>query len=375
MTTASELIARSLRLINQPGRGADLAPEDLANAFSALQEILDSKAVTRQFVPGIRRHFFTLTGKSTYSYGAGGGYDLNSGDFGLANAEPAPISIEGDAAIRNGGSITNNELVGEYRFWNTGAWSVGAGASIADNQYTASLAVTSSTHVVAPVAGSTYTLRVRCEVAAGGIEVRLRNSGVAFFTSRMTETGYYETDVVWPAGASPDVQIATTAATDDASLTLCSLVLRGHERLELVDAGTDWRVRPMDQAQYNAMGQKGGGGIPSRFLYSRRAGQVGELKLDAVGASGILVMDVRVNTVQVTSIDDELVINPEAIRWLRYFLADTMAPEYGKTLSARAQQQMAEAWSDMAAANYRTNLLRTDPALRGRSVRFNIDQG
>jgi len=81
MTTANELIVRALRLINQPGRGAKLAAEDLTNAFEALQEILDSEAVTKQFVPGIRRHFFDcVSAKSIYTYG-GAGPDLDASPF------------------------------------------------------------------------------------------------------------------------------------------------------------------------------------------------------------------------------------------------------------------------------------------------------
>ena len=61
MTTASDLIKGALRLINVPGLGASLAAEDQSNALSALQELLNTNAVSKQFTPGIKRHFFTLS--------------------------------------------------------------------------------------------------------------------------------------------------------------------------------------------------------------------------------------------------------------------------------------------------------------------------
>ncbi|MCG8434513.1 MAG: hypothetical protein MJA83_10820, partial [Gammaproteobacteria bacterium] len=83
---ASELIARSLRLINVPGRGSTLNGTDKLQALEALQDLVNSKAVTRQFVPGVRRHFFNLqANKSIYSYGPG--QDLDTDDF----DDPSPI--------------------------------------------------------------------------------------------------------------------------------------------------------------------------------------------------------------------------------------------------------------------------------------------
>ena len=57
---ASELISRALRLINEPGRGATLSADDQQDALEATQEILDSESVSKQFVPGISRHFFPM---------------------------------------------------------------------------------------------------------------------------------------------------------------------------------------------------------------------------------------------------------------------------------------------------------------------------
>ena len=180
-----------IRLLNEVGYGKDdsalvlnlvynadgpLSPTDQADAFESLQEILDSEAVSKAFVPGIRRHFFNMTaGKAIYSYGPSAQADLRSDDF---DDDPAPIKIE-DAYIREGSSITNNELVPEYRFENVGIWAVDADpdVNITNNQYVAEqpAAATSSTAVVAPTAGTTYTLRVNADIINGTVEIRLRD--------------------------------------------------------------------------------------------------------------------------------------------------------------------------------------------------------
>jgi len=396
MTTANELITRSLRLINFPGRGSSLAPEDVAGCFEALQELLDSKAVSKQLVPGIHQHFFPITAsQGRYTYGAASGVDLDSSPFGLFTPDPAPIKIE-NCIVRQGATIIDNEQVDEYRFDNTGTW-VLVNATIANHELVFVTLAGSATQPLPAVDVSgltTYTLRISAQVTAGTATVELRNNAVTFETYIVDSSGQYEFDVLWPAGTLPDVVVSTALVTDDVRLTLLSLIERGRQRLELPDGGgTDYTVRAGDQNTYNAVGVKGvGRTTPSFYFYSRTAGSqrtsgfggpspatrrdpIGQLAFDSAPTIGdVLLFDVLVNTVQVTDINETLNVTPETIRWLRYALADNVSGEYGKMLSPRQMQQMGEAWDDVAAANRRINNLRMPSGLQ-RGPSYNIDRG
>lgn len=374
---ASELLTRALRLINIPGRGAQLSAEDQAAAFDALQEILDSRAVTKQFVPGITRHFFAMpAGRSIYTYGPSPDCDFRSDDFetdpGLGH--PAPIKIE-DAYLRQGASITDNELIDQYRFEGTGSWVLDASAAITNNQYKVEGAITSSTQALAAVAGRTYTLRLDAEINKGSVEIRMRNGASAFETYTIDTTGQYAFDFTWASGSSPDVEIATTVATDDIRLNYLSLIERGKDRKTLPDGqGSDYRIRLIDQTHYNRRFTKGTGGRPHELLYTRGYGK-GELRFDDLAVAGdILVIDVLVNKVQVTRPSDILRLNPEAIQWLRYAVADNVAGEYGKALNPRQLRIMEESWAALASSNRRINHLGMDRALRPRPI-FDINRG
>lgn len=373
---ASELITRALRLINEPGRGAQLSSADQAEAFEALQEILDSEAVSKQFVPGIRRHFFPMqAGKSIYSYGASPQADLRSDDF---DDDPSPISIE-DAYIRGGATITNNELVDEYRFENVGSWSLDADPDVAitNNQLAIETpaGATSSTVVVAPVAGTTYTLRVNVEVYGGDVEIRLRDSATAFETYVLDSIGLFEFDFVWPSIVAPDIEVATTSAAADIRLNSLSLIERGKERLELPDGiGSDYHVDIIDQRRYNRRFSKGAGGRAYELLYSRNY-PLAELRFDHSAIAGdILVLDVLVNRVYVNRLEDTIRMHPQAIKWLRYALADTVAGEYGKALSPDQVRIMSDAWTKLSSSARRWNTLGVDRGLRGRRT-FDINRG
>lgn len=369
---ASELIPKALRLINVPGRGATLSADDQQDAFEALQTLLDSEAVSKAFVPGIRRHFFNMTqGKAIYSYGASAQADFRSDDF---DDDPAPIKIE-DAYIRAGSSITNNELIDEYRFENVGSWVLDANASITNNQFIVEAAITTSTVVVAPTAATTYTLRVSADVINGTFEIRLREAAVAFETYVIDSTGEYTFDVVWPAFVTPDVEIATTLATDDIKINSLSLIERGKERLELPDSrGSDYSISVVDQKLYNRRFTKGTGGRPYQILYSHNY-PLPELRFDNSSIAGdILVMDVLVNRVAVTSLSSPIRMKPSSIEWLKYALADRVAGEYGKALRPDQVRIMSDAWSKLSVGNQRMNMLRVDRALR-RPPTFDINRG
>lgn len=394
MTTANELITRSLRLINFPGRGSSLAPEDVNQCFEALQELLDSKAISKQMVPGIRRHFFTVpSSKNRYSWGAASGVDLDTSPFGLFNQDPAPIKVEA-CIIRTGSSITNYEQVNEYRFSNTGTWALSS-ATISNRELAIAQVIGSATQALAvSLSGlTTYTLRLTAQVYAGQATVALRNNAVTFASYVIDTNGQYEFDVLWPAGTLPTIRISTAAVTDDVAFTLVSLIERGKQRQELADTGIDYVVRAGDQNSYNAVGVKGIGTTwPNFYFYQRNAGTqrttgaggpnpatkldpIGEIAFDTGPSIGdVLLFDVLVNSIQVYDVNDTLDVTPEAIHWLRYALADNVAGEYGKELTPRQMEIKDEAWAAMAAGNRRTNMLRMPPGLAPRA-RYSINGG
>lgn len=386
---ANKLISRSLRLINEPGRGATLSQDDIGEALDSLIEILDSEAVSRHFVPGISRHLFPMiSGQAIYSYGAGSGLNLRSDDFGSLISglgDPAPISIE-DAYIREGSSITDNEIVDAFRFESTGSWSLDADpdVKIVNNQFSIEqpAAATSSIQALTNggsslVAGQIYRLRIDAEVFNGDIDIQLRDSAVAFQTFTIGSSGFFDFDFTWPSTVAPDINLVTDLTTDDIRLNSLSIIQQGkRDRMELPDSqGSDYRMTIVDQTHYNRRFTKGTGGRPYNLLYSRAAGETGELRFDNSAITGdILVMDVLVNRTRVRTENDEVRLNPEAIKWVRYALADNLAGEYGKELSRRQITIMNEAYDRMASSNRRINNLGVDGGLRKRPS-FDINRG
>lgn len=373
---ASELIRRSLRLINVPGRGSQLSATDQSDAFEALQELLDSEAVSKAFVPGIRRHFFDMVqGQAIYSYGAGPQANLRSDDF---DDDPAPIKVE-DAYIKEGSTITNNELVDEYRFENVGTWVLDAdpAVEITDNKFVveAPAAATSSTQVVGPIAGRTYTLRANVEIFSGTVEIRVRDAAVAFQTFILDTTGVFEFDFVWPTIVAPDIEIATLLTTDDVKISALSLIERGKSRLELPDSrGSDYGITLIDQRRYNRKFTKGTGGRPYEIFFSR-AFPLAEIRFDNSAVVGdILVLDVLVNQVMVNRPEDVIRMHPSATKWLRYALAENVAGEYGKELTPNQVRIMSDAWTKLSTGNRRWNALGVDRGIRERPT-FDINRG
>lgn len=374
---ASELVEKALRLINVPGRGAKLNPADQANALDSLQDLLASEAVSSFVVPGVRRHFFGLQpGKSIYIYGAGPQANFRSDDF---DDDSAPIGIE-SAYIRSGSNIINNEVIGEPRFENLGPWVLGGNGSVISNNAlsiekvvdTATQSLTSS----ALVAGQTYTLRINADVFSGTVEIRARDSAVVFDTYILDSQGYYEFDFVWATTVAPDIQIATTDSGDDIRIDSISLIERGKVKLELPDGqGTDYPVTVIDQKRYNRRSSKGTSGRPYEMHYSRGY-KLSNIRFESSAQPGdILVMDVLVNPLQVNNLNSEIKLNPEAMLWLRYALADIVAPEHAKALTPRQIKILDKAWDNMASTNHRPNKLRADPAIQSRRHYYDINQG
>lgn len=368
---ASELVQRALRLINIPGRGASLAPEDQTAGFEALQELLDSEAVSKLFVPGIRRHFFDMvSGKSVYSYGASPQADLRSDDF---DDDPLPIAIE-DAYIRDGTTITNNELVDEYRFEAAAPWTLAGLAAITNNELLLE-DIGSATQALAMVAGRTYTVRLSVTVNNGTVELRVDDNAVPILTQTLDTSGEYEFDILFPGAGAGGIDLETDVATDDIAIDYVSVIEQGKDRLELPDPqGSDYRITVVDQTHYNRRFSKGTSGRPYQLLYTRDY-PVGEIRFDNSAIAGdVLVLDVLVNRVGVTRLQSEIRMHNDAIMWLRYATADHVAGEYGKSLNRRQIQIMDDAYDKLAAGNRRMNMLGTDRALRDRPT-FDINRG
>lgn len=371
MRTARQLVTRALQLINVPGRGSDLDDADLTAGFETLQELLDSSAVSRAFQPGIARHFFPLTlNKAIYTYGPGGELDSQ-----LYFDQPAAISLE-DAYIRGSGQILDNEQVTDSRFGSAAGWTLGTGWSIANNL--ASLAAGNSgetlDQALALEADTDYVVKVTVDQVDSTITVDI-TSGTALLNVSLDSSGTYEYEIR-PSVAGGTLTVTADDADSAFDISHISIVEKGKSLSELQeDTGYDYPLRMSDQKSYNSFAAKGSGGRPDRILFSRSY-PLAEIRFDTAPLSGdILVMDVRVNLAQVTDVNDTLKLNPEAMKWLRYQLANELAGEYGKELSMNQLRIMDRAYEDMAAANTRKNRLKVDAGLRTGRGRYNINRG
>lgn len=367
---ASELISRSLRLINVPGRGASLAPEDQTAALEALQEILDSEAVSKQFVPGIRRHFFDMqAGKAIYSYGASPQADLRSDDF---DDDPLPIKIE-DVYIREGSTITNNEEVDEYRFENVGTW-VESGTASIENNSALLVGIGAVTQALGLVVGRTYTLRTNVIINIQDVVLQVQENAVDIINQTLDTSDFYEFDFVFST-TLPTVSFTTADALDDVEIVDVSIIERGLQRLELPDSqGSDYGMTIVDQTHYNRRFTKGTGGRPYELLFTRDF-PIGELRFDNSAVPGdILVMDVLVNRVSVSNLQSTIRMHGDASKWLRYAVADHVSGEYGKSLTVRQVNIMDDAWNKLTTGNRRINMLGVDRSLRERPT-FDINRG
>lgn len=363
---ASELITRALREINVPGRGATLSGDDQTAAFESLQDFLNSKAASRFAVPGIRRHFFALT-LSDHIYSYGPGLELDTDDF----QDPAPIRVE-DAYIRAGAAITSNEQVTSWNFTAATGWTVGAGWTIANSKATAD-AAGSLTQPLALAAGTLYTVIVNVVQRAGDVVLTINQDGSPILTQTLDGSGTYTYEITF-AGTTSDIDFTTDDADDDLDILDISIIETGLDRVSLSD-GSDHRLRKLDQHSYNRRFSKGVGGRPYGMLFSRQGGGRAEIRFDHAPLSGdILVADVIVNTIAPAKITSTLTLNDEALRWLKYALADEVSGQYGKELRRGQISSMDDAYGDMVATNARPNKLRVDSGLR-RGRGFDIDRG
>jgi hypothetical protein len=364
--TALTLLTRALRLINVPGRGAELQPEDLTSGFETLVDLLNSQAVAKAFQPGIVRHFFAPTGGLVaYTYGPGG--DLDTDPF----EDPVPVRIE-DSYIRSGVAIQSNEQVDEYDFDAVGSWAI-VGAWVIANSEAASTGVGTLSQPLALVAGRTYTIKLTATVEVGDVVLRVLQDAVPILETSISESGDYEFEIGF-TGTLSELELETDNALDDLAVQQVSIIELGLERLELPDGGTDYELKTFDQRSYNALSNKDSGGRPSKMLFSR-AYPLATVRFEGQWTGGdVLVLDVLVNRIEVATINDPIRMHPDAMKWLRYAVADELAGEYGKALTARQVRIMDEAYDLLAAGNARANKLRVDRGLRPWR-RFDIDRG
>ncbi len=93
MSTASDLIRRSLKLLGILAAGEALPPEDLADGVTELNSLLGTWANERLLVHGTRRTEYTLTVTSPETIGTGGT---------LGATSTRPTRIDGAGIIRAG---------------------------------------------------------------------------------------------------------------------------------------------------------------------------------------------------------------------------------------------------------------------------------
>lgn len=362
-STVEQLIKRSLRLINVPGRGARLSAPALSEALEALQEILNSNAVLDVFVPGTRKHFFSIPSQlSKYSYGRSPQALLRSDNF---DNDPAPIKIF-NANVRQGGSIIDNEQVSEYRFENVGAW-VEAGTADITNNAAVLANIGSISQALNLQDGVTYTVRVVITVNAGSCDLVIQGDAVDVLSQVLDSSGVFEFDFAFVGVASSSISITTTLSTDDVSIDSVSIIERTKQRLELAETGTDTKIKiKTDLDQWAAISSKYVGGDPCALLYNRIY-PIPEIWFDQRPSIGlIIVMEVQVNQLEISNLSDEIKLHNDALRWLRYELADAMAGEYSKSLSREQRTMKDEAWDLLDTGNSITGKIRADGGILGR---------
>ena len=375
---ASELVRRSLKLINVPGIGQSLDNVELQDGFDALKEFIDSEAVSPFFVPGIRRHFFNLTsGKAVFSYGTG--KDLDTTPFG----DPHPVEIE-NAYIRLNGSIDSTpiltELLSNPSFTESGiGWRMTGTGTYNDStpgQAEITLGDVLFQSIVVPNE-KTYTLTVDVDTLAGGsgtltIDALAAESFSQVISAAGTYTYTITTSLITAASPLLTVRAFTSGGSVTATINSISLTETTTPHT-LVEAGTDLPVKVMkDRMSLTSTVIKTTSGIADRLYYSRQYNQ-GELQLDYQAQAGhMLVMEVTVNTVAITELSDTLKFNDEQIRYLRYALANDVAGEYGKALNKSQMDILKDARQSVHGVNKRTHQNR--PGIFNKSKRFDINR-
>jgi hypothetical protein len=375
MTLASDVITRGLRLINVPGRGAVLSGQDSQNAFETLQEIVAAESVSKQFVPGIRRHFFPLQGgKAIYSYGPGAEFDTN--DF----FDLTPVRVE-DCYIREGAVIQNNEQVSNGDFNLATNWTLGTGWSIANGSATIAPGNNGETlsQTLNLVAGRNYTVRVRVAHRDGSVNLRVIQDGAINIVDQTLDAGAvsYVFTATFSGTVSSEIQFIADADAD-MDIEDVSIIETGLDKVFLPDpanqgGGSDYTVTIINQKRYNRRFTKGTGGRPYELLFSRNYPNA-EIRFDNSAIPGdILVMDVLAAP-QVLAQTDTVPLHPDAIKWLKYQLAHEMSGEYAKRLTREQQEIRKDAWTKLSSGNRRKNTLRFDRALRIRPT-FDVNRG
>lgn len=367
MASAADIIRSGLRLINVPGRGAELGEDDIADGLDRLTDIISAESTSKHFVPGVRRHFFALTaGQDIYSYGPGGQFDTDDFD------DPVPAKIE-DGYIREGATITSNERVTNGDFTVASGWTLGAGWVIANGRLTIGTGGTGvASQALSLSPGVTYRIRVSVTHRASSVVLRVLQDATPIVNQTLDGNADYAFTFTITGGSTFTLDL-TANATSDLDIDDISVLDVTKDKVEL-SRGSDYQLLFVDQFTYNQRFTKGTGGRPYELFFSRGY-PLAEIRFDNAGLSGdILVMDVLANRVRIDSADDEIRIHPDALKWLKYRLAYEMAGEFGKELSPQSVQVMRQAYSAMCAGNRRINDLRVDRALRARRV-FDINRG
>lgn len=366
--TARSLCTRALRLINEPGRGATLGGEDLNDAFDVLKDIIASEGVSKNFKPGVTRHFFEVSTQSaSYTYGPGGAFDTD--DF----LSPIPTKIE-DAYLRQGSTIQNNELILNGNFedgsnsWALGAgWSVLNGVALFDQSVGDSILVQSVTPTtITP--GNIYIFSFDAIINSGGINAVFDTQDVDITASDSYSFEFtaIQTDLAF-------IFSSVNVSGDNVQLDNISCIEKNKAKTELIGTGSDYPVRVMDQRTYNREFSKGSGGRPDRLFFSRNY-PLAEIVFDRAPTIGeIIVMDVTTDFTLAT-VDTVIPMHDNALKFLRYQIASDIAPEYGKALTGAQMAELRKAKGFMLSGNSRKNRLRVDGALLT-PKRFNINQG
>lgn len=365
--TAATMIRDALRKINVPGRGAELAAEDLDSGFETLQLLVGSEGVGRGLSGSQRKHFFALpTDQVDFTYGTDGSADLRADHFG----DPAPYHIV-DAYIRPGATITDNEHMDQHQFEAPGDWTLGGVAQI-QNDACYIMGEGSVAQDVNLTEGLTYELLCDVQVVSGTAYLEIQSAGVVVVSLEIESSGRHAFAFEYE-GNGTSVSLATRDPDSDVRTTMLSIKERNKPRLEVSEpSGGDFNVKVRDLVSFNKLARHASG-RPRNLLYQRTL-PLPTLQLDAPGQTGdVLVLDVNVNRAQVQSLQAPFWLEGAARLYMTIRLAEALAPEYGKELSASQIKIMDDAFSAMYAQNHDPGIARVDHGLRTNRTGYNID--
>jgi hypothetical protein len=141
----------------------------------------------------------------------------------------------------------------------------------------------------------------------------------------------------------------------------------------LRDSGGDTPLRPMTQAEYNALYRKADGGKPERLFYDPQSPS-GVLYFDsATDAAYTLFLESLKPVNQFSTLQTSMTLPGEYEEAIKYQLIDRLAPEYGFPIQpgSRLERLIDRSQKRITSKNAKRKVAAFDSALTARHARVN----